>query len=68
VRALTDLSTPMLTTRQIADLVGVSPETVLRWQRHGHGPAAIRLPSGALRYRREDVEAWLTQRSTAKPQ
>ena len=36
--------------RQVADRIGVSAETVLRWTRRGQLPA-FRVPGGALRYR-----------------
>ena len=42
------MSGPLLTARQVAELIGVSSETVLRWTRRGDLPA-IRLPGGALR-------------------
>ena len=56
----------LLTARQVADLLGVSSETVLRWTRRGLLPA-IRLPGGAIRYRESDLEAWLQERETAAP-
>lgn len=53
----------LLTARVLAELLGVSPETVLRWTRRGelHG---IRLPSGAIRYRPADLEKWMNVHST----
>jgi excisionase family DNA binding protein len=45
------MSGPLLTARQVAELIGVSSETVLRWTRRGDLPA-IRLRGGALRYGR----------------
>ena len=51
------------TTREVATMIGVSAETVLRWTRRGEIPA-IRLPSGALRYRPSAVESWLTVHET----
>jgi predicted site-specific integrase-resolvase len=47
----------MLTARELG-------ETVLRWTRHGDLPA-VRLPSGALRYRPEAIEEWLAVRATS---
>ncbi len=55
--------TGLLTAREVADLLGVSTETILRWTRRGDLPA-IRLPSGALRYRDADLDGWLTSRAT----
>jgi excisionase family DNA binding protein len=54
----------LLTARQVAELIGVSTETVLRWTRRGELPA-IRLPGGALRYREADLDDWLSRRATA---
>ena len=57
---------PLLTARQVAELLAVSPETVLRWTRRGKLPA-IKLPSRAIRYRPDELERWLAERAT-KPQ
>jgi excisionase family DNA binding protein len=59
-RRMTD---PLLTARAVADTLGVSAETVLRWTRRGELPA-IRLPGGAIRYREADLEDWLALRVT----
>jgi excisionase family DNA binding protein len=48
----------------MAETLGVSAETVLRWTRRGELPA-IRLPGGAIRYRETDLDAWLQARETA---
>ena len=55
--------TGLLTARQVAELLDVSAETILRWTRRGELPA-IQLPGGAIRYRRTDLDAWLDARST----
>jgi excisionase family DNA binding protein len=52
----------LLTARQVADTLGVSAETVLRWTRRGDLPA-IRLPGGAIRYREDELDAWLAARA-----
>jgi excisionase family DNA binding protein len=54
---------PLLTTRQVADWLGVSPETVLRRWRAGELPG-YRLASNALRFNAAEVAAWLEQRRT----
>lgn len=53
----------LLTARDLADLLGVSAETVLRWARRGELPA-FRLPGGAIRFREADVDAWLEAKAT----
>jgi excisionase family DNA binding protein len=54
----------LLTARELADELGLSAETVLRWTRTGRLPG-FRLPSGQLRYRRDEIEAWLNDHATA---
>jgi excisionase family DNA binding protein len=56
------VSERLLTARQVADLLNVSSETVLRWTRRGALPA-IRLPSGAIRYRVDELDRWLSARA-----
>jgi excisionase family DNA binding protein len=53
----------LLTAREVADVLGVSTETVLRWTRRGDLPA-IRLPGGAIRFRKSDLDGWLEERAT----
>jgi len=53
----------LMTAREVADLLGVSPETVLRWVRQGKLPA-FRLPGGAIRFRDDEIDAWLSERAT----
>ena len=55
----------LLTARDVAELLGVSSETILRWSRTGKLPA-IRLPSGAIRFRPDQLDAWLVERATLR--
>jgi excisionase family DNA binding protein len=55
----------LLTTRAVADQLGVVPETVLVWARQGKIPA-FKLPSGALRFRPEELDRWLEERATPR--
>ena len=52
------LSERLLTTREVAELVALSPETILRRYRAGE-LRGVRLGPNVLRFRPEDVEAWL---------
>ena len=54
----------LLTTRQVAAVLAVSPETVLRRIRAGELPA-IRLASNAIRIREEDLDAFVLRLATA---
>lgn len=49
---------PLLTVQQVADLFGVSESSVTRWARIGR-IVSVRTPGGSLRFRREDVQAFL---------
>jgi excisionase family DNA binding protein len=55
------MNAPLLTARAVADLLGVSTETVLRWSRCGSLPSFC-LPGGAIRFRQDDLDAWLEGR------
>lgn len=57
------MSERLLSTRDVANRLGVCAETILRWTRRGE-LQAIRLPGGALRYRPNAIEGWLEARST----
>jgi excisionase family DNA binding protein len=51
----------LLTTRDVARLLRVTPETVLRYWRSGELPG-FRLQSNVLRFARADVDAFLAGR------
>jgi excisionase family DNA binding protein len=53
----------LLTTRDVADMLSVSAATIHSWRYHGQPcPPAI-LIGNRLRFRREDVEAWIAEQS-----
>lgn len=53
----------LLTAREVAENLALTPETVLNWQRTGKLPA-IKLPSGQIRFRPDELDAWLAARAT----
>ena len=53
----------LLTAREVAGYLRVSTETVLRWTRRGKLPG-FPLPSGAIRYRKDDLDRWVEERAT----
>ena len=55
----------LLTARQVGDLLGLHPETILVWIRRGDLPA-FRLPGGAIRIRQTDLDQWLQERATSR--
>jgi excisionase family DNA binding protein len=52
-----------MTEAQVARLLAVSVSTIKRLRATGEGPPSIRVGKRAIRYRREDVEAWLRRRA-----
>jgi excisionase family DNA binding protein len=47
---------PLLTTREVCTIFGITPKTVYRWTRTGMLPR-VELNSRLWRYRRSDVQA-----------
>jgi excisionase family DNA binding protein len=55
---MTDTTTDLLTTPQVAELLGVSPLTLSRWRVKDKGPRCALVGKGYL-YERRDVLDWL---------
>ena len=55
----------LLTTRQAAEFLGLSPRTLECWRLTGAGPRYVKFAGlrGAVRYRLEDLEAWFASRT-----
>ena len=54
-----------LSDQQLADMLGVTTRTTLRWRRDGGGPPYVRLGPRYIRYRAMDVDAWARARTFA---
>jgi excisionase family DNA binding protein len=61
------MSDRLFTTRAVAEMLAVSPETVLRWHRSGRLPGGRRLSSNCLRFDRVELEAWLEGTRPERP-
>jgi excisionase family DNA binding protein len=59
------VATSLLTTREVADRLGLAPATVLRWAQAGKLPA-VYLSSRAVRFRAEDLATFLEERATPR--
>ena len=55
-----------MTTNQLAELLGLKPQTLRMWRLRGNGPPYIRLvgPRGRVIYRASAVDEWLLSRTT----
>jgi hypothetical protein len=59
----------LLTPAEAAGRLGVGERVMERWRSTGDGPAYVKLTSRTLRYRAEDIEAFVTgnvRRNTAE--
>jgi len=54
-----------LTTREVAEMLGLKPITVKLWRVQGKGPAWVKVGSKSVRYSLTAVEAFLKQSSKA---
>ena len=53
----------LLTTRRVSEILGVTPETILRWI-ETRGLPAHRLTSRAIRYDEGELDRWLLEHAT----
>lgn len=52
----------LLTVQEVADYLGVPRATIYAWRRQGEGPLGHRV-GRHIRFRPEDVEAWLADQA-----
>lgn len=48
-----------LTVEQLCAELQVARSTFYQWRQLGRGPRCVRLPNGAIRVRRADLDTWL---------
>ena len=55
----------LLSTDELAEILGLSPATLRTWRWSGVGPKYFRLNgiAGPVRFRQEDVESWLNEQA-----
>jgi excisionase family DNA binding protein len=58
------MSHKLLTIDDLSDYLGVPKGTLYQWRSKGYGPSGIRMGK-YVRYRPEDVDAWLDQQVVA---
>lgn len=56
------MSANLLAEKEVAKRLGFSPRTLQKWRRTGSGPVFMRISPRCVRYREEDLEAWLKER------
>lgn len=50
---------PLLTPREAAEYLRIATRTLETWRYRKQGPAFVRLPTGGIRYKASDLEAYL---------
>ncbi len=50
---------PLLTEVQAAKLLSLTPRALQAWRYQGRGPQFVKISARAIRYRPEDLEAWI---------
>lgn len=56
---------PLLTIEQVSEWLGVPKGTLYQWRSRKQGPRAIKV-GGGLRYRRNEVDAYLDQHTDSR--
>jgi predicted DNA-binding transcriptional regulator AlpA len=54
--------TRLLTTEDVAEIAGLSPETLAQWRWLKKEIPYVRLGTKCVRYRQSDIDAWLAKR------
>lgn len=54
--------TRLLTTEDVAEITGLSPETLAQWRWLKKEIPYVRLGTKCVRYRQSDIDAWLEKR------
>ena len=59
---------PLLSPKEVGQLIGVTRQRLYSWHHEGRGPPVVQLEGRLLRYRPEDLEAWIdSQREDGGP-
>lgn len=51
---------PLLTRKEVADILGIKPDTLNHWTWRGTGPVSVKV-GGRVKYMRADVDAWIAE-------
>ena len=60
------LNKQLMTEEELAGLLNCSRATLARWRCYGGGPPFIKVGERAVRYRLQEVEAWLAVGQSAR--
>ncbi len=54
--------TPLLTAKEVAELTGLSIETLAQWRSQKRGFHYMKISRNCVRYRQADLDCWLSER------
>lgn len=54
----------LMTITDLSDYLGIPVNTLYQWRSKGYGPRGVRMGK-YVRYRHQDVEAWLNDRAVS---
>ena len=52
----------LLTAEDVAELTGLSVETLAQWRSQKRGPVFVKISRNCVRYRQSDLDGWLAKR------
>lgn len=53
------MTTQFLDTKEVAEMIGISPNTLAAWRSMGKGPPYMQIGQGAVRYKEADIVEWM---------
>jgi excisionase family DNA binding protein len=61
-------SSRLLTAREVAELTGLSVETLAQWRSQKRGIPFVKISRNCVRYRQSDLDSWLVERTVLTDQ
>ncbi len=55
-------SSKLLTAEQVAEITGLSVETLAQWRSQERGPRFVKISRNCVRYRQCDLDGWVSER------
>ena len=59
-----DVDENLISEKEAATLLNMNPKTLYRWRRNGVAPKYVKLPTGSILYRRNDLQRFINDNAT----
>lgn len=53
----------LISEHEVARILNIAPKTLQSWRQNGFGPKYLKLSNKTIRYKTEDIQNWLQQRT-----